>query len=199
VTALTALIGAILIGAAGAHAELTVKGDAAAWDEVAVAFKKLDALSAYRMKITSKAGTDVMEIVSPNAFHSISQMGTTTNEVMNVNGQARSRITGLPGVPSGWQCFEVTPPNFSDSLAGVQGTVDNVSREPDTTIEGTSVRTYMYLYTQPGQTTAAKNTTYVGTENGLPRRTVIGADPPEMTIDYYDYGAKIEITLPPCG
>ena len=199
-TALTVLLGIVLIGAAGAQAELTVKGDTAAWDEVAAAFKKLGALSAYRMKTTSSKGTIIMEIVPPHSFHSIFETGGGTHEMMNVNGQGRSRLTGLARVPSRWQCFEVPAPNFDDSFASVQGTVD-VSRGPDTTIEGVPVRAYEYLYTYfvSGQTATSKNTTYVGTETGLPLRTVTVSAAGEGTTDYYDYGAKIEIVLPPCG
>lgn len=51
-------------------------------------------------------------------------------------------------------------------------------------------------------TVAAKHTIYVGAQTGLPRRQVsdfagLAATGP-LTTDYYDYGAKIEITLPPC-
>ncbi len=199
VTALIALIAIILIGAPGAQAQLTVKGDTAAWEELNTAFKKLDALSGYRMKTTVGTSTMVMEIVPPHSYHSIFNTGVATDETMNVNGQVRHRMIGLPSVPSGWQCLAVSPPNFSDSLAAIQGTVDGMVRGPDTTIDGAPVRTYVYFYTTPGQTTAKKNTTYVGTETGLPRRTVMGTDTPEMTTDYFDYGAKIEIMLPPCG
>lgn len=198
VTALIALIGVILIGAAGAQAELTVKGDPAAWEELNAAFKKLGALSGYRTKTTSRTLTMVGEIVPPNSFRSISQtIHSTTFEIMSVNGQTRSRMTGLPGAPSGWTCSDGPPTNVSEAF-GARGTVDALSRGPDTTIDGAPVRTYVYFYTAPGQTTATKNTTYVGTETGLPRRTVMGTDTPEMTTDYFDYGAKIEITLPPC-
>jgi hypothetical protein len=54
---LTGLLSAILIGPAGTEAELAVKGDTAAWNELAVAFKKLGALSAYREKRTVSTKT----------------------------------------------------------------------------------------------------------------------------------------------
>ena len=59
------------------------------------------------------------------------------------------------------------------------------------------MRTYVYLTTpsSSGPTTATRNTTYVGKETGLPRRTITA----KVTVDYYDYGAKFEITPSPCG
>lgn len=199
VTALSVLIGIILFCAARAWGELTVKGDTAAWGEVAAAFKKLDALSAYRMKFRTSKGTTIMEIVPPHSFHSVLQTGDATLELMNVNGQGRRKLTG-PNLSGSWQCLEVPKPDFQDTLANVQGSVD-VSRAPDTTIEGTSVRAYeyLYMYSVSGEPRTSKNTMYVGIETGLPLRSVTVTPVGESTVGYYDYGAKIEITLPPCG
>ena len=75
------------------------------------------------------------------------------------------------------------------------------------------MRTYVYTFvsvtTLPDKrqsTATGKITLYVDTQTGLPRREVevititLGSDNRELprTTDYYDYDAKIEITLPPC-
>jgi hypothetical protein len=71
------------------------------------------------------------------------------------------------------------------------GTV-NVSRGPDTAIGGTPVHTIFSM-----KDGGNKDTIYVGSQNGLPKRVITGAG--RQTIDYYDYGAHIAITLPPCA
>jgi hypothetical protein len=91
----------ILIGATGAHAERTVRGDAAAWNEMVAAFQRLGGLSAHRDKRTLGSGTIVMEIVPPHSYHAITQTGAGTVESVNVSGQARYRTTGASGVPGG--------------------------------------------------------------------------------------------------
>ena len=40
-----------------------------------------------------------------------------------------------------------------------------------------------------------KDSVYVGSQTGLPKRVTS----PDGTIDYYDYGAHVAITLPPCA
>ncbi len=40
---------------------------------------------------------------------------------------------------------------------------------------------------------------YVDVKTGLPRRSVSALVRGNYILDYYDYGAKIEIALPPCG
>jgi hypothetical protein len=70
----------------------------------------------------------------------------------------------------------------------------------DTVIAGTAVRTYIYRYaaTAQGQTVKVKTTLHVGTQTDLPRRAVTSGGREDATIDYYDYGAKIDIRLLPC-
>lgn len=203
VTALIALIGSILIGAAGAQAELMVKGDAAAWEELNAAFKKLTALSGYRTKAIvtlyqpRSSDTVITEYVPPDSFHLVRRADWGTSEVVSVNGQLRYRATYSGNT---WKCSPPPARPSPEASDAVQATVD-VSREPDTTIEGTPVRTYVWSVSVSGTgpSESPKRTTYVGTDTGLPRRTVVVTATGEDVTDYYDYGAKIEITLPPCG
>ncbi len=75
-----------------------------------------------------------------------------------------------------------------------------MSRRADTVIVGTAVRTYIYRYAAKaqGQTVSVKTTLYVGTQTGLPRRAVTSGGRGDVTIDFYEYGAKIDIRLPAC-
>ncbi|HLW61145.1 MAG TPA: hypothetical protein VKV57_14665 [bacterium] len=216
--AIIGLVGVITFAAAGAHAALTVHGDLAAWKELNAAFKKLMALSSYRVTVKSSGMTStVIEIGGPHSYHllsrTITDTGVWTNEVFAVDGQIRKRTTGVPGVPEEWQCPTSAPPkgaslkgvNFGDPFESkaLHGMVD-MSRGPDTVIEGTSVRTYQYLFTQSdtqsGQTMRTTDIVSVGKANGLPRRIVnegANGDVTGMT-DFDDFGARIVMTLPRC-
>lgn len=203
----------------------TIKGDAAAWAEVEAAHKKLNSLAGYRLKF-SRAGVfgstfvATIEVVPPNSFHTIIESTSfsvagrtfpaTVSESVTVNGQTRFRdkSDGKPWGP--WQCVKARPP--ADTRGFSSQTTIEASRGPDTEIEGTPVRTYIYTLvstsTSPDKrqrTVTSKTTLYVGAQTGLPRREVFvvyaGSDnreSPPQTIDYYDYDAKIEITLPAC-
>jgi hypothetical protein len=200
-TALVVLTASLLVPGS-APAEVTVKGDRAAWAEIGAAYKKLNSLSGYRMKISGGPGAQevIVEVAPPGATHTMVHMGSGTMEIVSVNGQTRFRMN-IPGAPSGWQCRSAVPPiQTPRDPTSAQGAVE-VSRGPDAAIEGTPVHTYIYTSTvgAQGQDAAAKTTLYVGTQTGLPRRAVTGTAAGESTVDYYDYGAKIEITLPPCG
>lgn len=199
-TALVVLTACLLVPGA-APAEVTVQGDRAAWAEIGAAYKKLNSLSGYRMKVSAGPGAQevIVEVVPPGATHTMVHMASGTMETVSVNGQTRFRMN-VPGAPSGWQCRRAAPMQAPRDPTSVQGTVE-VSRGPDTTIEGTPVHTYVYTSTTrvQGEDVTTKTTLYVGTQTGLPRRAVTGTPAGESRVDYYDYGAKIDITLPPCG
>ena len=211
--AIIGLVCVITFAVAGAHAARTVYGDVAAWEELHAAFKKLLALSVYRTNITSSYASTVIEIVR-GSYHSVSRVtiGTSvqTDEFIDVNGQIRKRTIGVPGVSAEWQCsnrrtrsVQSGPSRFDPfDLTASNGTVD-VSRGPDTVIDGTPVRTYQLFAqsdTRSGQTMGTKDTIYVGKTNGLPRRIVneSASGTVDGTSDFYDYDAKIVIALPPC-
>lgn len=200
--AAVAVLGILLATPAGVRAELTVKGDQAAWAEMTAAYKKLQGLSGYRMKLsTGQAGQEmVMEIVPPASSRTTIPAAGGSMETVTVNGQTRFRMN-IPGAPGTWQCQGAPPIQIPrDPTEGAQGTME-VSRGPDTAIEGTPVRTYVThaTFSAQGQNVTSKTTLYVATQTGLPRRAVTSAGGGESTVDFYDYGAKIEITLPLCG
>ena len=161
--------------------------------------------------------------VTPNAAHSTDEVSSyshgpitipaITVEAVTVNHETRIRgkKDGEPWEP--WECRKAAMPAGTGGVA-VQSTVE-ASRGPDTAIEGTPVRTYTYTtvttitYPDQKQSTVTRATTlYVDIQTGLPRRkveqvrvksaTLDGRDGSTMTSDYYDYDAKIEITLPAC-
>lgn len=200
VAALATVVVAGLAGAASA--ELTVKGDTAAWQEVLAAYGKLNALPGYRMKISMAPGQTMVIEVAPgaSAMHSTMQSQNGGMEMIVVGDQSRYRITAS-GAPPGWQCRGVPRmPRPGDLTSAVQGTVD-VARGPDGAIDGQPMRVYVYTVQAGagGQSATVKTTLYVASENGLPRRAVMETPGGEQTLDYYDYGAPIQITLPPCG
>jgi hypothetical protein len=93
-------------------------------------------------------------------------------------------------------------PRLSDPTA-FQGTVD-IARAPDAAIDGQPMRVYLYTMQgaaggSMGGAAGVKTTLYVGSDNGLPRRVVLATARGDQALDYYDYGAAIQITLPPCA
>ena len=154
----------------------------------------------------------ILEAIPPNSFHVTVEQTAFSHgsitvpsiaaESVTLNGQTRSR-TKRDGEPWGpWECPKARPP-VDSRPASIQRTVE-ASRGPDTAIEGTPVRTYVYTTTFPdNKQDWMKSTLYVDTQTGLPRREVIvvNVGPTyqlSSTQDYYDYDAKIDITLPPC-
>jgi len=186
--------------AAVTRSEPTVTGDQVAWKEVRAAYGKLQTLSGYRMRVATGQPPDMMfEVVPPASVRMTVPAGNGSMETIPVHGQSRFRINA-PGGPGPWQCQGSPSVEFPGNPAEeIQSTVQ-VSRGADTAIAGTAVRTYSYRYaaTAQGQTVHAKTTLYVGTQTGLPRRAVTSGGGRDVTIDYYDYGAKIDIQLPPC-
>jgi hypothetical protein len=191
---------AIVLLAAAARSEPAVSGDQAAWKEVGAAYRKLQTLSGYRMRVATGQPPDmVFEVVPPASVRMTVPAGNGSMEAITVHGQSRFRINA-PGGPGPWQCQGSPSTEFpGNPTETIQGPVD-VSRGADTVIVGTAVRTYIYRYAAKaqGQTVYGKTTLYVGTQTGLPRRAVTSGGRGDVTIDFYDYGAKIDIRLPPC-
>src|SRR5215470_5611755 len=175
-----------------ASADVTVKGDQAAWREVTAAYAKLNALPGYRIKTeVPGGGTLVMEMVPANrGMHSVAHTPNGDLEMIALGDQTRLRGTA-PGAPAGWQCTGVpSVPKFDPTA--IQGTVD-VARAPDAAIDGRPMHVYVYTAQASGGgmglSGEIKTTLYVGVENGLPRRAVVGASRGDQAIDFYDYGA----------
>ena len=193
---------ALIAGFAGAaSADLTIKGDQAAWKEVTAALGKLNALPGYRMKMVMPGGqTMIIEVAQGgSAMRSTVQGQGGGMEMIKVGDQSRYRMT-TPGAPAGWMCQGIPSIPRANDLTAVQGTVE-VARGQDSAIDGEAMHVYLYTIdaSAAGQSGTVKSTLYVGTGNGLPRRIVMAASVNEQAADYYDYGASINITLPPCG
>jgi hypothetical protein len=184
----SAAVAVVCLLAVPVLADVTVIGDRSAFDEVLAAFKKLFLLPGFRAKSTSPKGGLVLEFASPNNWHFTAQGGSYGWETIHAGGQSATRMN-MPGTTPAWRCGAAKAgdrPLFDPTRA--TGTY-NVSRGPDTVIDGTPVHT---IFSTNGD---KKDTIYVGSQNGLPKRVINGED----TIDYYDYGAQVTITLPPCG
>lgn len=183
--------------AAPALADVTVKGDQAAYNEVVAAFKKLYSLPAFRMKIAfGGGGQGVMEMVPPDKMHMTAQTQNGNMEMIRVGDTSAVRMAAA-GAPGGWQCSHAaasnTPavPDPAKMEHEATGTVE-IARGPDTNIEGTPVHTYV------STDSSGKDTIYVGSQTGLPRRILSDKSGQQTTVDYYDYGASIAIALPQC-
>ena len=180
-------VSVVCVLAAPVLADLKVTGDRSAYDEVVAAFKKLFSLPGFRANGTNLKGQGlVFEFAAPDSFH-FNAGGRY--EVIAVGGQGASR-GDIPGTTTGWRCGTPKAGHrllFDPSRA--TGTY-NATRGPDTIMDGTPVHTIFFAEGDK------KETIYVGVQNGLPKRVVTGVGD---TIDYYDYGARVEITLPPCA
>jgi hypothetical protein len=190
---LSAGIAITAIGPAASAAQ----GDPAAKAEIVAAFQRLNALPPYRIKGTSnkKDGmTLVYEIVRPDKSHFTYHSPQGTYEGITIGKQGAFRIT-MSGEAASWQCTtgsDNSPANTAFYPDKIRQDLESkpVVRKPDTVIDGTPV----HLYTDP----SGKDAIYVGAQTGLPRRLVDADAESGGTLDFYDYGAKITIGLPPC-
>ncbi len=168
----------------------TVKGDAAAWAEIVAALEKQQTVS-YRAK--SAVGGGITEFSPPNSTHA-----TVPGQIEAIwVGDAYRIRTGAK-----WEC--ATPPT-----GGTPGLVPPIWKQPgevtvarsqNLVIDGMPTRGYAFtrIGTSRGRTVTMNYKLYVGVQTGLPRRLEISGGARE-TFDFYDYGAKITITLPPCS
>jgi hypothetical protein len=191
--AITALAAVLLLVGGTASADITVKGDQAAWQEVQAAYAKLKALPGYRMKADMPGGSMVVEVASGGTvMHVMMHSQGGSMESYTVNGQTRMK-QDIPGAKPGWHCYGTGGP---PDPTKIQGTVE-VARGQDAPIDGQPMRVYTYTFQMRGQ--ASKQTLFVGAANGLPRRIVVATPRGDETMDYYDYGAPIQFNLPPCS
>jgi hypothetical protein len=198
---MTVLSGSIGGGHHSASAAPQVAGDLRAWEEVMTAYEKLRALSGWRETVTGQGeGIATREVVPPESSRSLTKLSSGGFETITVGQDVRYRMNA-PGVSGAWTCLTVPGRDLTDPSNA--GGIVEIARGFDTTINGTRVRTYTYAWTPPVQAKAHVETgmvtIYVGVQTGLPRRFVAAFPSGSQTIDYYDYGAKITITLPPCG
>ena len=187
-------------GPQSALAATLVTGDHKAWEEIITGYGRLHALPGWRERVTGQGeGITIREVVPPKSSRALTTTSSGTAEIITVGQDARYR-TNVPGVSGRWVCL--TAPGTDPSDPSNAGGVVKAARDADTTIAGTRVRTYTYAWTPPAQTKGRSETgmvtIYVGIQSGLPRRFVAAFPSGSQMIDYYDYGAKIAISLPPC-
>lgn len=185
-----ATISAPMVMAQPAIGAPTVKGDAAAWGEIVAALEKQQTVS-YRAK--SMIGGGITEFVPPNSTHAIIPgllEAIWVGDAYRVRAGEKWECTpaptgGAPGlIPPIWkQPGEVT-----------------VARSQNLVIDGMPTRGYDFTRTgtSKGRTITMKYKLFVAVQTGLPRRLEVSGGARE-TFDFYDYGAKITITPPPCS
>jgi len=195
--ALMAVMGVAGTAAGTAPAAPRVQGDAAAFEEIVAAFRKLYALPGYRMKVAlSDASSFEAEFAPPNSHWTVHTIQGGVIDSYFVGNTSAAKMSGA-GVPGGGQCRRSPgakpgqcfrdPTEFSGEMT--------VSRRPDTEIEGTAVHDYGYIEVAPGGARSSGDV-FLGTQSGLPRRVLITEGAKAGALDYYDYGATITITLP---
>jgi hypothetical protein len=180
---------AAAVAAAAIGPQAFAAGDPAAKAEVIAAFQKLNALPSFRIKWTNPEGTGIAEIIRPDKRHFTGKSAQGSIEIYQIGTKNRMHYD-YPGAPSGWRCTtSKTMPRQIDTDR-MQKDLTDVNRRPDTVIDGMPVHGYA----------DSKDSIelYVGARNGLPRR-LIGKDKQGYTGDFYDYGAPIAFTPPPCG
>lgn len=188
---LAATLGAGIVATAVGSGAFAAGGDPAAKAEVIAAFKRLSTLPGYRIKFTGHDSTGVVEVAPPDKMHSTGHMSGGTIESITVGKESRIRYE-MPGLPAGWQCLaSESRPIVLFDVDKMRKDMTEVVRKPDTVIDGTPVRAYVDP-SNPG------DILYVGAKTGLPRRFVDADKESGGTGDFYDYGARITITLPPC-
>ncbi len=174
-------------------------GDPQAWAELVAAYKKLHALSGYRVRVDSPSEqlTAVEEVIPGRALHRMIQQPGLTLETVSVGGDSRYRLI-IKGKTGSWAC-DTKPATSEPEPTSVPGPV-KTARGAETTIGAAPVRTYTYSWQVLVEGTSITRTTtvYVGMHTGLPRRSVSPLVRGDYILDYYDYGAHIEIPLPPC-
>jgi hypothetical protein len=207
--------GCISTGAHGRFGAVTVKGDRAAWSEIAAAYRKLNSLFGYRIKgdisISGGPGGGAVtgEFAPPNAYHLTQQSPRGTSETFSVEGKIVSKANGT-GVPGGARCVTLArDPNRSPFFKDPEDFDGEytITRQPDTTIDGTPVNAYGIVIRGSRGGGQITGTISIGTETGLPRRNVFtvagvsgqgGGMTGTSTTDFDDFGAKIAIVLPNC-
>jgi hypothetical protein len=196
------LVPAIVVAVLGAGAALTprssraaaAQGDPLAKSEVVAAFDRLNSVTSYRTKTSASGGTTMIEVVRPDKRHVTAQSPNGTFESITIGTQTRERVN-MPGRPAGWRCTTNRRPLATIfSLERMRKDLTEVVRKPDAVIDGMPVHTY-------ADASGRGATLYIGVSTGLPRR-LVGVDQQSgktATVDFYDYGAPITITLPACG
>jgi hypothetical protein len=189
----SAAVAVVCLLTAPVLADVTVIGDRSAYDEALAAFKKLFSLPGFRAKVTSPQGQGLMEFAPPDSYHLTSHTQNSSFEAIKVGGTVATKGI-IPGAPAGWRCSTAKPTDkLLIDLALQRGTgTFNVSRGPDTVIDGTPVHT-IFSAKDGGE----KDTIYVGAQSGLPKQVIAGGG--RQTIDYYDYGAHVAIPPPACA
>jgi len=189
----------VLSVASGAAAQVTVKGDARAWQEVGAAYDRLAKLRTYRvkMKFEGQPASMVIEYVNPDRTRMLMQAEGYTMETVTVGAQVQYRMV-TAGTPTPWQC--AAPPRTTqtpDDARSARGEV-TISRLGEVTIEGVRAQGYDYSWTSQGQT--VRQRLYVAGD-GMPRRLVVldSAGKVQVTMDYYDFNAPVTIEFAKCG
>jgi hypothetical protein len=174
-------------------------GDPAAWAEVVAAFTKLSALPGYRVKVASPSEelTADRDVVPGKALHELIHDHQLTLETITVGGDSRHRLI-VAGRAGAWRC-DRKPHGLEPDPTTMQDTV-RAARGAEAVIDGARVHvvTYSWDVLVAGKYVTRQTTVSVDPRTGLPRRSVSPLVRGEYILDYYDYGAKIKITLPIC-
>ncbi|HEY3248638.1 MAG TPA: hypothetical protein VGK88_10155 [bacterium] len=183
-----------------AAAQVTVKGDPAAWQEVVAAYQRLGTLRSYRMKVTGPGvpGLGIsLEIVNPDRTRTLVDLGNGGYETIVVGKEARGRVGDGP-----WQC-QAPPVGLGAGLPdpkAAKGEV-TIARLRQVTIDGARTQSYQSSFSTASTAQPISLRLYVLQSGGVLRRVEILDKAGKITIsvDYYDFNAPIKIELPECA
>ncbi len=176
-----------------AAGEPVVKGDPAAWAEINAAMKKAFGLS-HRERTTSGSTTTIMEWVPPDSRRIITHTPNGVAEAIVVgtayrmrNGDKWLSLWGRADAGANGAIAQARGHARGGDRHARPGSCDRRQDDP---------RLQLYIHSAVSRA-IHKQRWYIGIQTGLLRRIVF--DKTGSTLDFYDYGAKITITLPPCS
>ncbi len=170
----------------------TVKGDPGAWIEIAAAYRRLNQLRTYRIRLSAPdRTTGTLDIVNPDRIHTVVRSDKVQIETIQVGKALRYREGNR------WRCAGDVPAFPLQDPTNVRGEV-TVTRKGQQTING--VRTRVYAYARKHEAVVTKRRIYLDARTGLPVRLEILNVSWQLAqrLDYYDFDAPFRIALPPC-
>jgi hypothetical protein len=167
----------------------TYQGDAQAIAEVQAVYQRFSAARTWRSRIKSSQGDMMIEYAAPDRFRMTFPGGA---------GGAFVRIGNDIWMSGGGNCMKnpnmnMRMPNPKEYTQHESGTVIQVTKGGQETIENVAMQTYT-IVTTVGQKVTRQKMFVAG---GQLRRLEVPSDQGSSAIDYYDYDAPITIN-PPC-
>jgi hypothetical protein len=155
---------------------------------------ELENLKSYRLKVIIESGGQTMEtlyeFVQPDRFHmvsSLAEMIVIGNDTYMKVGDTWTKMPSSEGVETEAAEFRVKEENILE--ARLEGSED---------VDGVPCQKYVYT-AKIGDNPSIEVTTWIGVEDGLPRKIVTEMEDTTITQLLYDFNADITIEPPEAG